>query len=199
MMIEARIECLCPEFDLADIRLKMRRGDVAWIPEGAARGSFDLGIAVRSGAVSVVYSRRCFLIRSPPPPSARMGRIIRSVGRTQATPVVSEPSGRPPTGVSVDPKAIEDAIARGVTRAIADLVSSGVLTTAVAGRVAGPVAAGVTGVDASEPVYIPTNIVPVEKTNIKVSESSSEGTDLEASAAALKATRRRRSTTTEST
>lgn len=196
-MVEARIECRCPQFHVPDINLRLRRGDVVWVAEEIARRSVDLGIAVRSGAVSVVYSRRCTVSRPPPPPSSRMGRIIRSVGRTTVQ-VQTIPASDSVPAPTVDPKSIEDAIAKGVTRAIADLVASGVLTPGGSGapvRVAPSVVGG--AVVAEEPLYIPTNIVPADKANIKVAESSSEGSGLDEAAAALKATRRRRSTTTE--
>lgn len=197
-MVEARVECLCPEFDLADIRLRLRRGDVAWVSEGVARGSVDLGIAIRSGAVSVVYVRRCSVSRSPPPPNVRMNRVQRGgvVNRTPSPSPEPGPVPRPEPPV-VDTGSIEEAIARGVTRAIEGLIRSGAL---VPGGTRGPVQAvgapsvPVTSSDA--PLYIPSNIVPTgDAPTITVARSSSEGATLDEAAAALKATRKRKSTT----
>lgn len=196
-MTEARIECLCPSFNLGDLNLTMRKGDIAWVSEEVARSSDDLRLAVRSGAASVVYARRCSVSRSPPPPAARMGHIRRTASRSPAIERVeaSPPSAQEP---SINPKSIEDAIANGVSRAIADLLASGLLVPSGGAPVTrGTVAAP--SVVTSDPVYIPSNLVPDASAAISVAESSSEGTDLEAAAAALKATRRRKTTSTETT
>ena len=200
-MTEARIECLCPSFNIADINLYMRKGDIAWVTEDVARSSDDLRIAVRSGAASVVYARRCSVSRSPPPPNVRMNRTQRGgFVRLQEPP--QHPASVPATAPQgVDAKSIEDAIANGIAKAIQGLVSSGAL---VPGNVVGlpmtrstPQASSVVS---SDPVYIPSNIVPSDNAaTITVAESSSEGTDLEAAAAALKATRKRKTTSSTET
>ena len=193
-MTEARIECLCPEYHVGDLRLRMRRGSVAWVSEEAARASDDLRIAVRSGAVTVLYTRRCSVSRLPPPPAARMGSILRSAGvASRARP---EPSAPSVGAASVSPGDIEAAVAAGVSRAITDLVASGVLVWAgaAAARPTAAPASIAAVVDAADPVYIPTNIVPADGVpSITVAQSSSGGSDIDAAAAALKATRRRKS------
>lgn len=198
-MIEARIECLCPSFNIGDLNLTMRKGDIAWVSEEVARSSDDLRLAVRSGAVSVLYARRCSVSRSPPPPNVRMNRAQR-VGFVRHQEQLQQPAPVPaPAPQGVDAKAIEDAIANGIAKAIQSLVASGAFvpnvgvgngTTAHNTVAASPIVT-------SDPVYIPSNIVPDAGTTITVAESSSEGTDLEAAAAALKATRRRKTTSTE--
>lgn len=207
-MVEARIECLCPEFDLRDLRLRMRRGDVEWVSEDVARRSADLALAVQSGAVSVVYARRCSVSRFPPPPNVRVGRARRGVvtQTSQPQPTVARAVVPVVESKSIDAKAIEEAIASGVARAIQGLLASGAFVPASGGAAPIPataprtVAATASPVVASDPVYIPTNIVPSDDaTTITIAESSSEGSDLEAAAAALKATRKRKTTSSTET
>ncbi len=199
-MTEARIECLCPTFNLADIQLMVRRGDIVWVSEEFARSSEDLRLAVRSGAVSVVYAKRCSVSRSPPPPNVRINyRAQRwDVRLQQHPPQVVAPT---PPVQGLDAKALEDAVANGIAKAIQGLLTSGVLVpggvpiTGSGNAHASPASVAVV---TSEPVYIPSNLVPSDNaTTITIAESSSEGTDLEASAAALKATRKRKPTPTE--
>ena len=200
-MTEARIECLCSTFNLADIQLMVRRGDIVWVSEEIARSSEDLRLAVRSGAVSVVYAKRCSVSRSPPPPNVRINyRALRGgFVRLQENPPQVTPPVPPPQGL--DAKALEDAVANGIAKAIQGLLTSGVLVpggvpiTGSGNAYAAPASVAVV---TSEPVYIPSNLVPSDNaTTITIAESSSEGTELEASAAALKATRKRKITPTE--
>jgi len=198
---EARIECLCPEYHITDMGIRFRRGESVWVSEEAARSSEELLLAVRSGAVSVVYARRCSVSRSPSPPNVRLNRAQRSgfIARTLSSepqPTPERPDQAPPQA-NVDAGAIEAAIARGVTKAIEGLILSGALVPG--GRGSSPTvvigtAAPVVSSDA--PVYIPSNIVPTgDATTITVAQTSSGGADLDEAAAALKATRKRKSTT----
>jgi hypothetical protein len=196
---EARIECLCPEYRIADMGLILRRGESVWVSAESARSSVELLLAVRSGAVSVLYARRCLVSRSPSPPNVRMNRAQRS-GRAipwvVQAPVPPEPAApsapAAPAAPAVDAGAIEDAIARGVSRAIEGLIKSGALVPG--GRPSGPVAGPAPTVAGDAPVYIPSNIVPTgDAATITVAQTSSGGADLDEAAAALKATRRRKS------
>ena len=201
-MIEARVECLCAEFNLPDIHLQLRRGDVVWVAEDEARSSADLRMAVRSGAIAVLYTRRCAVHRSPPPPHVRLPRhtgkhfvptsgVVRPVESPVAAPVAAAP-----TTVTIDHQSIEEAIARGVASAIQGLLASGAFVPAGSGGAT--VRGGNYGaplVSTDDPVYLPSNLVPTDQGNmISVSETSSEGSDLNESAAALKAQRKRKST-----
>lgn len=200
-MIEARVECLCVEFNLPDINLQLRRNDVFWVAEDVARSSADLRMAVRSGAVAVLYTRRCAVHRSPPPPHVRLPRNTgkRFVPTFEARPVET-PAPAPVQSVTIDHQSIEDAIARGVASAIQGLLASGAFVPAGSGGSGSgsTVRAGNYGaplVSTDDPVYIPSNLVPTEQGNmISVSETSLEGSDLNESAAALKAQRKRKST-----
>jgi hypothetical protein len=209
-VIEARIKCLCPAFHLADLGLNMLRGDIKWVPEKAARSSGDLRLAVHSGAVAVVYTRRCFVSRSPPPPNVRMNRTTRGVPTKTATkPTVAPqsapapappPSNTPVPMPEVSAQFIREAITEGVTKAIAELLSSGVLVPNVGGMPGATRAVSALSVTTAEPVYIPTNIVPTDNAPIiTVAKSSTEGTDLEAASSALKATRKRKANTSSET
>jgi hypothetical protein len=192
-MTEARIECLCPSFYLSDLNLALRKGDIVWVLEETARSSEDLRFAVRSGAASVVYARRCSVSRSPPPPNVRMNRSQRN-GFVRISGIQSE---RPETPIlvpqGVDAKALEEAIANGVAKAIQGLVASG----AFGPSIGAPVVNNTPVVVSSDPVYIPSNLVPASDTTITIAKSSSEGADLEAASAALKATRKRKTPSTE--
>ena len=203
-MIEARVECLCAEFNLPDINLQLRRNDVFWVAEDVARSSADLRMALRSGAVAVLYTRRCAVHRSPPPPHVRLPRNTgkRFVPTSGAVRPVESPAAAPaaPTTVTIDHQSIEEAIARGVASAIQGLLASGAFVLAGSGGSGSgsTVRGGNYGaplVSSDDPVYIPSNLVPTEQGNmISVSETSSEGSDLNESAAALKAQRKRKST-----
>ena len=193
-MREARIECLCPEYRVSDLGIQFRRGDSVWVPEESARSSEELLLAVRSGAVSVVYTRRCSVSRSPSPPNVRLGRAQRAHLVTRTPPAPPAPVPAPQVGI--DAGAIEDAIARGVTKAIEGLLSSGALVPGVRGGAPAPSGAAVPAVTSESPVYIPSNIVPTgDAATITVAQTSSEGAALDEAAAALKATRRRKPST----
>jgi hypothetical protein len=93
---------------------------------------------------------------------------------------------------------LEDAVAKGVAKALEGLLASGLVVPAQGGRpVAGSVSAEPAFFSAAEPVYIPTGLVPTEaQATVTVASTQSESGDMEAAAAALKATRRRKTTTT---
>lgn len=193
-MIEACIKGVCPEYYLADIGVRLRRGEVFWVSEDIARSSEEIRLAVRMGAVSVVFTKRCAVQRSPPPPISRMRDIMRNPARTttpSATPSAT-PSVTPPT-TPFDEQALQNAITAGVSKAITDLLSSGVLVPGTRAGAVSTDAAPYTPVT-NDPVYIPSRIVPEKTAPITVAQTSSGGAELEASAAALKATRKRKPT-----
>ena len=138
------------------------------------------------------------MTRSPPPPASRMGTLMRSNRATAPASTVSAAPVQVVPPVSLDSKAIADAVASGVSKAIVDLVSSGILVPAGAGSLATGVRSIAPAVT-NDPVYIPSNIVPDQVAAITVAQTSTGGAELEASAAALKATRKRKTTSTEST
>ena len=189
-MIEACIKGVCPEYYLADIGVRLRRGEVFWVSEDTARSSEEIRLAARMGAVSVVFTKRCAVQRSPPPPSSRMRDIMRNPARTptpSATPSVA------PSVAPFDEQALQNAITAGVSKAITDLLSSGVLVPGTRVGAVSTDAAPYTPVT-NDPVYIPSRIVPEKTAPITVAQTSSGGAELEASAAALKATRKRKAT-----
>ena len=187
-MKEARIECRCAEYTLSDLKVRVRRGDVVWVSEDAARSSHELRVAVRSGALTVVYTRRCTMHRSPPPPNVRMPRMTRPTRDLGAEPA-------PAAAAVIDPAALEDAVAKGVAKALEGLLAAGVVVPAQGGRVAASAIPAF--LPAPEPVYIPSGLVPIEaQATVTVASTQSESGDMEAAAAALKATRRRKTTPT---
>ena len=58
-MSEARIECRCADFNLADLKIKVRRGDIIWVDWARADKSEDLKRAINSGAVTMRQVDRC--------------------------------------------------------------------------------------------------------------------------------------------
>jgi len=185
-VIEACIKGVCPEYYLADIGVRLRRGEVVWVSEDTARSSEEIRLAARMGAVSVVFTKRCAVQRSPPPPSSRMRDIMRNPARTP-TPSAT------PSVAPFDDQALQNAITAGVSKAITDLLSSGVLVPGTRVGAVSTDAAPYTPV-INDPVYIPSRIVPEKTAPITVAQTSSGGAELEASAAALKATRKRKTT-----
>lgn len=181
-MIEACIKGVCPEYYLADIGVRLRRGEVVWVSEDTARSSEEIRLATRMGAVSVVFTKRCAVQRSPPPPSSRMRDIMRNPARTPT-----------PSVAPFDEQALQNAITAGVSKAITDLLSSGVLVSGTRVGSASADAVPHTAVT-NDPMYIPSRIVPEKTAPITVAQTSSGGAELEASAAALKATRKRKTT-----
>ena len=183
-MIEACIKGVCPEYYLADIDVRLRRGEVTWVSEDTARSSEDIRLAARMGAVSVVFTKRCAVQRSPSPPISRMRGIMRNTARTAA------PSAAP-SAAPFDEQALQNAITAGVSKAITDLLSSGVLVPGTR-MGAAPADAAPYPTVTNDPMYIPSRIVPEKTAPITVAQTSSGGAELEASAAALKATRKRK-------
>ena len=187
-MVEARIQCQCPSYVLSDLGLHLHQGDVVWVSPDKISASVELRFARSIGAVSVSYVQRCQVYRAPPPPTVRLKR--RTTPPAQATAPAPAPS--------MDSTALEDAVARGVAKAVAELVSSGILIpgprvdpVVVPSRTGAPTP--VFTATMNEPVYIPSNLVPTDaSTTINVSSTESEGTDLDEASAALKASRRKK-------
>ncbi|NBQ99614.1 MAG: hypothetical protein EBT97_04025 [Actinobacteria bacterium] len=123
----------------------------------------------------------------------RAGFVARTLPEQPQRPEPAPPA-------SVDAGAIEDAIARGVTKAIEGLILSGALVPGGRAPTSPTSFGGTVGsapaVATDAPVYIPSNIVPTgDATTITVAQTSTEGADLNEAAAALKATRKRKTAT----
>ena len=81
-MKEAQIECLIGEYPIHDLNLRLRKGEVAFVPEKGAKRSKDLEHARKLGAVRVRFVERSRVSknppksppRSPPPPNVRLSR-----------------------------------------------------------------------------------------------------------------------------
>lgn len=67
-MIEARITCVCSEYQLPELGLVLHQGQVVWVPEQVARKSSQLTQARRAGAVRVHWGARCDVVKPVPPP-----------------------------------------------------------------------------------------------------------------------------------
>ena len=190
-MGEVYVECVCGEYNISDIGVRFRRGDGVWIPERVAQSSRELKLAQQIGAVTVSYIKRCIVTRTPPPPMTRLARIRRSaaVGGVNTPPPVAQPAPEQKTA-PIDTSNLEAAIERGVAKAIAGLIQSGALVPATnPARPQQPLPVIVTE---TTPLYIPTGIVPMDAPTVQVTQQSSEGSDVDAAAAALKAARKRK-------
>lgn len=200
-MKEARIECLVREFPVHDLRLNMRRGDVEWKPEDAARGSRELAEAVRIGAVAVRYVERCQVAKPPPQPKRHVPPSVRMSRPNMGGMVRPPPAGEP----VIDKEAVKEAIREEVREALAGAQNPGMSketlkealrevlgeTVVVQGAPAGgAVPTSRKATPAADPVYIPSNIVDKDaKADITADKSESESDDLDAAAAALAATK----------
>jgi len=83
-MKEARIECRCTDIMIEDIRVRFRRGDIAWLSEARAEKSTDLKHAVERGALKLTWVERCRTEKAPEPER-----------KVVAVPVVPKPVGLP--------------------------------------------------------------------------------------------------------
>jgi len=217
-MIEARVECLCAEYQLPEFNLVLRKGDVKWLPESSARKSKALALAKRIRAVSVRWEERCQVAKPPPrspgPPYLRAG--VRRPTRVPKAPEPPVPVQTPVVDMEAIARRAETAAANAATKAVDDAVgrlaamlnqgmsgggiSEAALEAAVfkaMGRAgtAAPRGESFTRVaddeddDGDEPLYIPSGLVNADlKTDIKVEASTSESASLDDAAAALRAT-----------
>lgn len=203
-MTEARIECLVKEFPLHDLKLHMRKGDVEWKPEADARKSRELAEAVRIGAIAVRYVERCQVAKSPPqpkrhvPPSVRLSRPnMGGMVRQPPTPATGDPQ--------MDKKLVKEAVREELRDALAgqetptvnkDMLKDALREVLAEGGFRGPPTTynGKEPVAIpSDPMYIPTDLVKKDaKADITAQKDESAGGDLDAAAAALKATKTKR-------
>lgn len=221
-MIEARVECLCNEYTLPELGLKLVKGDVVWLEKGLARSSRELRLAQRNRALSVRWESRCEVSRAPAPPWLK--RKVRAFPRGPTPEAVETPPPLPREPVTPAPRpadvdtaeiarlAAEAAKAelRGIVReelrsALQEMPTSttldastieAALRSALSGLTlpaqpaSRPTQEGVPG--PSEPVFIPTGIVPSgsdAKAAINVATEASADSSLDDAASALRAAR----------
>lgn len=194
-MTEARVECLCTSYNIPDLGLELRKGQIVWMDESRARASKELAIAKRAGAISVRWEERCTVSRSPTPPFLKRRPAVPSFATQTVAPaavdhaevaaktaealrdVVRQELQEALKGLHVGQKADADAIGAVVRQALA---------SAETGR--GDTRAPVIGSDA--PVFIPAKITPDgAQTSINVTTETSGSSSVEDAAAMLKAAR----------
>lgn len=100
-MIEARITCLCQNIILADLGLRLAKGQIAYVDASQAKASEDLLRAARSSGVSVQYVQRAREVRKPSIANPRRGII--AVG-TPTPPVMMPP---PLPAITLPPPVVE--------------------------------------------------------------------------------------------
>lgn len=190
-MTEARVECLCTTYNIPELGLELRKGDVAWVTEGRARTSEELAIAKRAGAITVRWEERCIVSRSPTPPFLKRRPAVPPFATPAAAPVVDHTEVASKTA-----EALRDVVRQELQEVLkgfvgqkldADAIGAAVRQAlAPAGR--GDVRAPVIGSDA--PVFIPTKITSDDtKTSINVTTETSVSSSVEDAAAMLKAAR----------
>ena len=211
-MIEARIECLCAGgFVLADLGSTIRKGEVLWLPEGKARASADLRVAVLARAVSVRWEERCVVARQPIPFFVKPPNKRAHVPPPELhAPVVPTPA--PVRGPSVEQRR-EDvaALARSVSESVRGVVQDEIqkalrevgkpidqarLEDAVRAAV-GSAPRKDSGESrarpSDEPLFIPSGLVSKDETPaLKVASESSASGSLDDAAEALKVVRRKK-------
>jgi len=87
-MVEAQIICTCPSIWIADLKLDMKKGQSATVPEVQARASKDLELANKNGGVSVTYIERYKELR--PPPQERQPIVVKPIPKIIQPPKVEK-------------------------------------------------------------------------------------------------------------
>ena len=198
-MREARIQCLCQEFPVHDLSLRLRKGQVEFVPEDAARQSKDLKHATQIKAVQVRYVERFRTMKKPDPPPRP---LPPSVG-------LSRPSHRPPVpDPEPDPEAVDTEAVRQVVREELErqgspsvIVSQEALEAALRNIMGDiPLMAPAPGhcptprdAEDDAPQFIPESIVPKDaEADIQLDTVAGGAEALDEAAAALKATKPKR-------
>lgn len=201
-MIEARIQCLCNEYNFPLWNISLHKGEVVWINEDVAKGSDELALAKRARAVSVKYEERCavsrpsfvppFLNRRPkvpsfaaPPPvmvatpvdhqevANRTAEALRGMVQEEIQKALAGQAAS-----SVDHAAIGETVRKAMASAMADMPKATQAARPVS-TVAGDV-----------PVFIPSQITPSDtKSDIRVTTETTGSSSVEDTAALLKAAR----------
>ena len=193
-MKEARVECLATRYELPELALSLRKGQVLHLPESTAQGSVQLLHATRVGAVAVRYVERSKVAKPPSPPHVRMSRP--NSGRRVRVPAPEVPQAVfvAPSPAPIPAADVRDLIREEVAKALSGRgLTKTDLKDALAEVLGGLPLGGVSRPAASargpaDPVYIPSDIVDKDmKSDIKVTSESSEGSELDAASAALKA------------
>jgi hypothetical protein len=203
-MKEARIQCLCQSFPIHDLGLSLHKGNVAWVSEEKARASKELAEARRIGAVRVDYVERYRMKspprRMPPPPFIRQSRPgakpavrtnapdMEEVGRRAeeaATKAVQKGMDeikemlKVSRDVSVPQEKLEEALRNVLAEGPAEVALAPPPETL--------------HLPASEPVYIPTDVVDtMSKGKIEVEAQATAAGDMDEAAAELKKRRKTR-------
>lgn len=198
-MIEAKIQCLCTEYNFPLWGISLRKGEVVWINEGIAKSSEELAIAKRAHAVSVKYEERCAVSRPSIVPPYLKGRpkvplfaapppIVSTVDHQDVANrtaealrgMVQEEIRNALAGQavpSVDHAAIGDTVRKAMASAMADMPR-------------GTTGRAVSIVDGDVPVFIPSQITSTDtKSDIRVTTETTGSSSVEDTAALLKAAR----------
>jgi hypothetical protein len=206
-MKEARIECLCTEYTFYDLELKMRAGQVEWIPASKTKASKELAAALQVNAVRVDYIERCRMAKAPLPPRAPAPPFVRQ-SRPSAKPAVRP---KEPLDMEEVARRAEEAAARAAEKAVSegmDRIQKMLkerdeegAQKAIEGIVSAmaPRTAAVSVTQTTDPVaeegtpvrYFPSNIVEEDaKGKIEVATEEQGADDMDEAAAALKKTKK---------
>lgn len=196
-MKEARLESKV-RVTVPDLGVTVMPGSPTWVDADAARKSACLIQLVRIGRVSVSFGKRCAVSKNPYP--SRTGRMSRPAKGGMQKPFGNNESGVSGKGISTDDaeKLVADAASRAAQMAAQAVASQIKPVTGEEIRKAvldamedAPGSAGRRVRDAGpeEPIFIPAGIVKSDASELDVSSVSSESSDLDEAAAALKALR----------
>lgn len=112
-MREAKVTCLCAEYTLTDLNLKLTQGQTVWLSVDQVKLSQSLVLAGRIGAVGIEWKERARVTKPPPPPNFRR---LTPGQRKKVQPEEGKPAPSPSVVVqTVD----EDALRKHVQAAVA--------------------------------------------------------------------------------
>lgn len=195
-MIEARITCLCPNIILADLGLKMTKGQIVYLEEGLAKGSADMVRAARASGIHVQYVQRAREVKKPSIANPRRGPIVvGSPTPTTIQPPVEDDLALSSPGVDVSEaiRAQMDPLHRKIDnlhQVVVQAIASGGV---VVGRNVPDNHQG-EGIfhEAPSPRFIPSGLVKDTKADFTIESEDGANADLEGAVAALKARRKMR-------
>jgi hypothetical protein len=213
-MIEARIECLCAGgFVLADLGSTIRKGEVLWLPEGKARASADLRVAVLARAVSVRWEERCVVARQPIPFFVKQPnkRVPPLTPESRAPAVATTPPAPVQSPTPEQRREEVAALARSVSESVREVVQDEIqkalrevgkpidqarledAVRAAVGSAPRKDSGNSRPQPSDEPLFIPSGLVSKDETPaLKVASESSASDSLDDAAEALKVVRRKK-------
>lgn len=206
---EAKIEALWPQYDIDDLGLHLKMGQVEHVPNSLANRSRDLRAAIRLGAVRVSLVKRCRVSKLPSQPAPPANRRIKAPPKKEIRAEVDEESIAEKVAAklarSLDQRdaklrgELRDMVSKGGTVDAAELAA--LLSQSLTEKIPvqqvvmqqGSGTSSETSEVGDEPHYIPSKIIPTNaKVNIRTSETKSDASQTDDAKAKLAALRRKK-------